>query len=207
MNLERFVSKQGFTPPLRGLQNRNWRHVRGSGDYRKVKSISARAGFTLVELLVVISIIGLLSSIVLTSVNSARAKARDARRITDLKQLQTAIELYYDANNQYPQPATGWSNWSSAAPGYGNRPTDYILGIAPNYIPVLPIDPKPNGGGGGYLYNSNGTDYIVIDHMSMETIIGGDPSAAGNPPHIQTLDRVCCVQPTIAVYSPGGKNW
>jgi len=52
-------------------------------------------GFTLIELLVVISIIGLLSSIVLTSVNSARAKARDARRLADLRQIQNALALYY----------------------------------------------------------------------------------------------------------------
>ncbi len=61
-----------------------------------------KKGFTLIELLVVISIIGLLSSVVLTSVNSARAKARDARRITDLKQIQTALEFYYDTNGSYP---------------------------------------------------------------------------------------------------------
>ena len=59
-------------------------------------------GFTLIELLVVISIIGLLSSIVLTSVNSARAKARDARRIADFKQIQTAFEFFYDSQGRYP---------------------------------------------------------------------------------------------------------
>jgi prepilin-type N-terminal cleavage/methylation domain-containing protein len=51
-------------------------------------------GFTLIELLVVISIISLLSSVVLTSVNGARAKARDARRIADLKEMQKALEFY-----------------------------------------------------------------------------------------------------------------
>ncbi|MEK7082101.1 MAG: prepilin-type N-terminal cleavage/methylation domain-containing protein [Patescibacteria group bacterium] len=69
------------------------------------------SGFTLIELLVVISIISLLSSIVLTSVNSARAKARDARRIADFKQIQTALELFYDSQGRYPQ-SPGHATWS-----------------------------------------------------------------------------------------------
>ena len=63
-------------------------------------------GFTLIELLVVIAIIGMLSSVVLASLNTARAKARDARRVSDLKQMQLALELYYDSNGSYPNP--GW---------------------------------------------------------------------------------------------------
>lgn len=58
-------------------------------------------GFTLIELLVVIAIIGILSSVVLASLNSARVKARDARRVADLKQIQVAEELFYDANGFY----------------------------------------------------------------------------------------------------------
>ena len=54
-----------------------------------------KRGFTLIELLVVIAIIGLLSSIVLASLNTAREKARDAKRQGDLHSLQTAIETYY----------------------------------------------------------------------------------------------------------------
>ena len=48
---------------------------------------------------------------------------------------------------------------------------------------------------------------MLLAHITMETIVGGDPSAAGNPTYIQALDRTCCIQPTIAVYSPGGKTW
>jgi len=61
---------------------------------------SSRA-FTLIELLVVIAIIGLLAAVVLVSLNSARAKARDARRLEDLKQFQTALELCYDKIGSY----------------------------------------------------------------------------------------------------------
>jgi len=59
-------------------------------------------GFTLIELLVVISIIGTLSTIAMTSLNGARAKARDARRYTDMNSLQMAMELYAaDHGGQY----------------------------------------------------------------------------------------------------------
>ncbi len=64
-------------------------------------------GFTLIELLVVIAIIGVLASVVLASFNSARKKSRDARRIADIKQLQLALELYFDANSTYPTDAQG----------------------------------------------------------------------------------------------------
>ena len=165
-----------------------------------------RMGFTLVELLVVIAIIGLLSSIVVASLNSARAKARDARRIADLKEIQKAIEFYYDSNNQYPQPAQGWGNWSGHCPSYGNR-DDYILGLVPTYIPALPRDPRYDDGSQCYLYRSDGNNYMLITHGTMETLAGGDPSASGNPPHIQAIDRPCCNQPTIAVYSSGARDW
>ena len=66
-----------------------------------------KAGFTLIELLVVIAIIGILSSIVLASLNSARAKARDVRRIADLRQISLALELFYDQQGRYPVNSGG----------------------------------------------------------------------------------------------------
>jgi prepilin-type N-terminal cleavage/methylation domain-containing protein len=64
--------------------------------------INKKNGFTLVELLVVISIIGLLSSFAVVSLNSARVKARDALRKGEMAQLRTALSLYYDDNGRYP---------------------------------------------------------------------------------------------------------
>ncbi|MDO8592521.1 MAG: type II secretion system protein [bacterium] len=65
-------------------------------------SLQGKRGFTLIELLVVISIIGFLTTAAVVMLNSARMKARDARRISDLKQIQTALELFYDQYGQYP---------------------------------------------------------------------------------------------------------
>jgi prepilin-type N-terminal cleavage/methylation domain-containing protein len=61
-----------------------------------------KRGFTLIELLVVIAIIGMLSSVVLASLQSARGKARDARRKEDLNQIYTALALYYDDKGYLP---------------------------------------------------------------------------------------------------------
>ena len=100
------------------------------------------SGFTLIELLVVISIIGLLSSIVLTSVNSARAKARDARRIEDLGQIRTALELFYDTNGFYPQSNCGW-DCNEYRYSYNSSWDALAADLAP-YIPTLPKDPTNN---------------------------------------------------------------
>lgn len=91
-----------------------------------------KKGFTLIELLVVISIIGILSSVVIASLNTAREKARDTNRITDLKQLQLALELYYDSN-------------SSAYPVA-------LSSLAPTYIQTVPTDPRS---GDQYKYSWN----------------------------------------------------
>jgi prepilin-type N-terminal cleavage/methylation domain-containing protein len=80
--------------------------VREGGEYMKKLM---QKGFTLIELLVVIAIIGILSAVVLVSLNSARAKSRDARRLSDLRQIMTALEIYYNDNGAYPDAATTYN--------------------------------------------------------------------------------------------------
>ncbi len=65
-----------------------------------------KPGFTLIELLVVIAIIGLLSTLSILALNTARARARDAKRVADVKQIQTALEMYYNDTGDYPGQAS-----------------------------------------------------------------------------------------------------
>lgn len=110
-----------------------------------------REGFTLIELLVVIAIIALLSGVILASLSTARMKSRDAKRVSDLRQIKIALELYFDANNKYPATGCGYncnqyrSSWltSPQVDCSGNSCTgwDLLASDLKPYIPNLPIDP------------------------------------------------------------------
>jgi prepilin-type N-terminal cleavage/methylation domain-containing protein len=84
-------------------------------------------GFTLIELLVVIAIIGILSSVVLVSLGGARAKARDAKRQSELRSIMTAQEMYYGVNGAYFKTAgtIGTTTTVPAITGYLGAMTDY----------------------------------------------------------------------------------
>jgi len=106
-----------------------------------------KRGFTLIELLVVIAIIGILSSVVLASLNTARQKSRDAKRVSDVKQLQLALELYFDSNGGYPSTAQGTGVLATAG-----------------FIASVPTDPfgdPYNFGSNGTVATDDGTDYVL----------------------------------------------
>lgn len=102
-----------------------------------------KKGFTLIELLVVIAIIGLLATLGVVSFENARNKARDAKRLSDIKQIQSALELYLDANGQYP-------------PGCASSNGTYVATWAPlmskTYISKMPNDPIDTVSQYGYYY-------------------------------------------------------
>ena len=110
--------------------------------------MSAR-GFTLIELLVVIAIIGVLATVVLASLNTARRKSRDARRLSDVKQIQLALELYFDGVGVGNYPAGQATPVCSATVQYGLE-----AALAPNYITAVPRDPNAAAGSDCYRYAS-----------------------------------------------------
>jgi prepilin-type N-terminal cleavage/methylation domain-containing protein len=168
-----------------------------TGTHRKSR------GFTLIELLVVIAIIGILSSVVLASLNTARAKARDANRLQDASEVQKALELYAsDHAGKYPSTG-GSGNFRGNCSAFGSYKTTgatgYIPGLAPTYISQLPIDPSPLVPYGCYVYASDGTDYMLLTgFLTVETKVG-----AGNPKPRPSSPG----EADFATYTPGAANW
>jgi len=93
-------------------------------------------GFTLIELLVVIAIIGILAGMVMVSMSGARSKARDARRLQDMRQLISAQEMYYGQYDRY-------YTCSTSAGDCGGKPNSYPAAIPP-YLTATPSDPGSN---------------------------------------------------------------
>lgn len=74
---------------------------------------SSGKGFTLIEMLIVVAIIGILASVVIIGIGPAQKKGRDSRRAADLRETQTGLELYFNKNGVYPKTGTDVSNWAS----------------------------------------------------------------------------------------------
>jgi type II secretion system protein G len=114
-----------------------------------------KKGFTLIELLVVIAIIGLLSTLAVVALGAARVKARDSKRLSDLKQMQTALELYYTDQNAYPSgDAISLGNSSYACLNSSGFTTD---ACASPYMAKVPTDPKT----GYYKYTVGSGTYTI----------------------------------------------
>jgi len=133
-----------------------------------MRKLSKPSGFTLIELLVVIGIIGLLATIITMNVQSARQKARCAKRRADIVSLQAPLEAYYDSQIPKSYPNTNGA-WWGVDDSYGPRdvtgPNGWIPNLAPTYIKRLPTDPTLSSGDSGYLYRSvDGTSYKILAH-------------------------------------------
>lgn len=124
--------------------------------------------FTLIELLVVIAIIGVLSSVVLSSLNTARAKSNDAKRLSDLHQVAVALELFRDAYGYYP-PYVGSDtrenscfSGGGASDAVGQWGSALSVLVSNKYLSALPNDPKNNGVIGG----GSPPDYCYAYHIA-----------------------------------------
>ena len=190
--------------------------------------------FTLIEIMVVISIISVLAGVVYAGFGDARALSRDEVRKSTLQEMQVALELYKAQFGFYPAegdcggptispgdtPATSGINWEGqgtwTGPGpqgaFGSQCAEYIVGLAPNFISVLPLDPvweEETARGYAYQVNSTGSAYKLLSYQTAEADVVADynhpfsrcPSSAG---------ANCGATPdpeTYAVYSFGAQEW
>ena len=155
-----------------------------------------KRGFTLVELLVVISIIGILSTFAMVSLNIARVKSRDALRMADMGQLKTALILYFEENTRYPvcdeeNFNIDWETDSDEVMGSSlvNGSDCYNIELADaletGERPIMSSIPKDplnlinvtaaNSGNDVYLYRyisyDNGSEYALIYFLEEEVNI------------------------------------
>ena len=114
-----------------------------------------KQGFTLIEILIVVAIIAILASVVLIGLGPTQQAGRDARRLSDLRETQNALELYYNAKGTYPAVAT-WSALSAA-----------IVAANIGITQPLPNDPT-NSGVYVYEYSVNGTDSAYVIATTLE---------------------------------------
>ncbi|HNX10612.1 MAG TPA: FISUMP domain-containing protein [bacterium] len=98
--------------------------------------MKSKKAFTLIELLVVIAIIGILATISVIALNNARAKSRDAKRIGDIKQVSTALELFFNDKNRYPTV----EEWNTG------QIFSTTTGATSTYMQIIPAAPTPNDG-------------------------------------------------------------
>lgn len=178
-------------------------------------------GSSLIEMMVVVSIIVLLANIGFTMTVSARARARDTVRITDIKTVERALALYYNDQGAYPlTPGTVegdfvWYGTCAAAAchdTWGTDTSEWVPGLDTQYISHLPIDPAENGCDRCYLYRSDGLDYKIVSLQPENP--GNDAFLAFIDPARDQGTDACSVDGPVgmapwawSVYSPAARCW
>lgn len=156
-------------------------------------------GFTLIEMLIVVTILAILAGILVPILEDSVTQTADARRASDLRAMQAALESHYRVNGSYPDTGGVWQGDAANFGGFGYGPAGYVPGLVPTVMQSLPKDPSPDfpdGADGGYMYRSDGSNYKFVANL------GPDSFPQGNPFFDPT-------RPNTAwqVSSPGGYNW
>ena len=147
-----------------------------------------KKAFTLIELLVVIAIIGILATISIVSLSNARAKSRDAKRAGDMKQVQTALELFFNDKGRYPSA----SEWDA------NQIFSTSTGATSTYMQIIPSAPIPADGrctsdqnSISYIPTSDGASY------SISFCLGGNTGTLASDPKCLTPGGIIDVECNI----------
>lgn len=142
-----------------------------------VKSV-VKSGFTLIELLVVMAIIGILSAVAFGSFQTSQAKARDAQRKNDLKQMGVALEAYYNDHGQYPLNSADYKiNGCAGVVATCDWGDEWSDDNGTIYMSKLPADPGDNI---HYYYFSDGSYYQL--YARLENNQDGDVPVLSNQP-------------------------
>lgn len=137
-----------------------------------------KRGFTLIELLVVIAIIGVLSSVVLASLGSARGRANDAKIRSDLRQISTALALYYDKYGTYP------AGVSTDAIATALQPL-----VTEGFISSIPSSPNSSYPYRYHLYGPGDTGGLVVGTLTATPASTGYPGTCR--PWASTVNNWC----------------
>lgn len=158
-------------------------------------------GFTLVELLVVVAIIGLLATLSVLALGSARVRARDAKRLADIKTTQTALELYNNDQGGYPPDQGGLTIGTGNAVVLTSAGWQAVAGAGTTpYLPSAPKDPLSSQ---AYVYRSvdatgaacnppTGTCASYKISLTVEGPVGGLPAGAACARPPSTLTTGAC---------------
>jgi general secretion pathway protein G len=130
----------------------------------RTRRYHSQAGFTLIELMVVILIIGLLATIVVQNLRSATDKAKRVKAEADISQIKSALDRYYLDVGSYPTTDQGLAALVSP-PNTGNDPKDW----GGPYIERIPEDPW----GHPYVYQSDGNEYLLKSYGA-DGVEGGE---------------------------------
>lgn len=168
-------------------------------------------GIAFVGMLFGISLLLLAGSIVFTWFDAERESLRDTERISHIQKVEDALRIYQRENGTYPSTNNSW--WG-ACPLYGGHSQSgangWVPNLAPRYMGMLPIDPLPRGEGGCYIYRSDGDDYKLLIHLTIESIKNcpqTKPSPAIPEDH-ELYDPVRSdTQCTLSTFTSGARNW